>query len=48
MRTQQDTRGHGITPVRDREVWGAFNPFVFSELGLAIRLASLAIVLDCR
>ena len=27
-------------------VWGAFNPFVFSEPELAIRLASLAIVRD--
>ena len=27
-------------------VWGAFDPFVFSEPDLAIRLASLAIVLD--
>ena len=27
-------------------VWGAFDPFVFSEPELASRLASLAIVLD--
>jgi hypothetical protein len=29
-------------------VWGASNRFVFSEFDLASRLASLAIVLDCR
>ena len=38
---KQEGTGLGLALTR---LWGAFNPFVFSEPGLASRLASLAIV----